>query len=217
VKTSFWRKGVFALVLYACAAFLVLTAAAMFVYPGGQGNNLAARGYSLSENFFSDLGRVEALNGRPNLAANLLFVAALTLAGLGMALFFLAFEQFFRRDLLTRLPAWLGSGLGVVAAAAFIGVACAPADVHPGWHTRCVSIAFRIFPLAVFCYVLAMLRSKYPPGYTAAFAAFLPLLIAYVFVREFGSGLVLQVVSQKVIVYTSIVSVMIQAWGIRRI
>ena len=150
-RKAFWRRRVFGVVLAACALFILLTTLAMFFYPGGQGDNLAARGYSFTENFFSDLGRAEALNGRPNPVASLLFIAALTLAGLGMALFFLAFEQFFRRDRLTRLLAWTGSGLGVVAAAAFIGVAFAPADANPVWHYRCVTIAFRLFPLAVFC------------------------------------------------------------------
>ena len=215
-RAAFRRRGVFGVVLAACAAFVVLTAAAMFAYPGGNGSNLASRGYSFFENFFSDLGRMEALNGQPNLAAAALFVTALTAAGLGMALFFLAFAQFFRTDWFSRSMSILGTALGVLSALAFIGVGFAPADTNPVWHYRCVTIAFRLFPLAVFCYIVPMLRNRYPPGYTAAFAAFLPLLIGYIFVREFLAGLVLQVVSQKVIVYASIVSVMIQARGARK-
>ena len=59
-------------------------------------------------------------------------------------------------------------------------------------------------------------------GYAWALVIFLVFLIGYIFLLELGpdfksfTGTVIQATGQKVIVYASILSVMIQSWGLRR-
>ena len=102
-------------------------------------------------------------------------------------------------------------------------MAAFPADVNLDTHTVFVVWAFRLFPAAVLCYVIVMFREK---GFTFEYAwelvVFLVFLIGYIFLLEFGpdiksnAGMIIQAVGQKVIVYASILSVMIQSWGVRR-
>jgi hypothetical protein len=112
--------------------------------------------------------------------------------------------------------------LGVLSALCFIGVAFTPADLWLAPHKEFVMWAFRLFPAAVLCYTIAMFRVSYPRLYAYELIAFFVLLVAYMLLLEFGpdiktySGMVIQAVGQKIIVYASIISVMIQARGARQ-
>src|SRR4030065_92850 len=89
------HKHLFTLVIAGCLLFVALTALAMLFYPGGTQTDPAAPGYSFFHNFFSELGLARSHAGGPNTISAALFTAALTMAGGGLVLFFLAFPQFF--------------------------------------------------------------------------------------------------------------------------
>jgi ABC-type amino acid transport system permease subunit len=220
METNFWRKDIFAFVIIGCGLFVVLTVIAMFFYPGGTFTDFNTRGYSFFQNFFSELGMVRTHNGDPNTVSLVLFIISMFLSGGGMMAFFAAFPQFFRGTPATRILSLLGSALGIISGICFIGVAAAPADVNLPLHTNFVLWAFRLFPAAVLCYVIVLFREKvYPRGYAWELVIFLGLLIGYILLLEFGpdiksyAGMVIQAVGQKIIVYASIISVMIQCWG----
>ena len=116
-----------------------------------------------------------------------------------------------------------GSALGVLAGICFIGIAFSPADIARPAHIQFVMWAFRLFPLAVLCYVPVMFLDKhYPKFYAWVFAFFCLLLIGYYLLLTQGpsftspDGLVIQVIGQKVIAYASILSIGIQFLGARR-
>ena len=211
---AFWLSG------GASLLFVVLTFIAMFLYPGGTLTDPTTTGYSFCQNFFSDLGRLQARNGQPNPASAMLFTTALTLAGSGLILFFLAFRQFFRSSTPVKLLSTLGSGFGTIAGLCFIGVAWAPADRASLVHIQAVLGAFRAFPLAATLYTLAILGERhYPRRYAVVFGLFAVLLGLYLLLLTRGptlgsaQGLVIQVVGQKVIVYAAILSIVIQSAG----
>ncbi|NTV37918.1 MAG: DUF998 domain-containing protein, partial [Anaerolineales bacterium] len=204
--------------------FVVLTVIAMFLYPGGTFTDSTTHGYSFLENFFSELGMVRTHTGDEKTASLVLFVVAMFLAGTGMMTFFAAFQQFFRTNRFTRTLSLIGSGLGILSGICFIGVATAPADTNMPLHTDFVMWAFRLFPAAILCYVLVLFREKtYPRFYALELIIFLALLIAYLLLLEFGpgihtyTGMAIQAAGQKIIVYTSIASVMVQCWGTRKL
>jgi hypothetical protein len=62
-----WRAVV---LIYASVQFLLLTAIAMLVYPGGAVYEPDASRYLFFRNFFSDLGATITPSGRPNLASH---------------------------------------------------------------------------------------------------------------------------------------------------
>jgi hypothetical protein len=210
--------SVFGFCVAACAAFVVLTALAMLLYPGGSHANHHSKAYSFTLNFFSDLGRRQALNGQPNPVCWFLFTTALTLAGTALASFFWGFARFFGRNSLWKGISWLGTAWGVLAGICFVGVAWAPADVNGWLHAQFVKGAFQSFLLAVALYsAVIWFDGRYPKRMAWVFIAFAILLFSYITLLIKGpssrtaAGLHIQVIGQKLIVYASILCTSTQA------
>lgn len=212
-------RRVFDFVILGCGLFIALTVIAMFFYPGGTFTDETTRGYSFFENFFSELGLFRTHAGGPNTISFGLFFIALSTVGVGLGLFFLAFPQFFQADKTSRALSAIGSAFGMMVSICFVAIACTPADVNFDLHLDFVVWAFRLFPAAVLCYTIAMFRVGYPVIFRWVFVAFFGLLIGYMLLLELGpdmetcQGMVIQATGQKIIVYASITSVMLQAWG----
>jgi len=209
------------LVLLSIAQFLVLTLVAMSLYPGGNDIDPSASRYSFTRNFFSTLGLTQAY-GEPNTASAALFFLALLGAGIGLLLFFVVYPRFFTGQLSCRIWSLVGAGFGIAAAVAFIGVAFTPSNLFHAAHIRFVVWAFRLLPLAILCYTFAIIQHHlYPGRYAVIFAVFAALLMAYVWLISAGpgldtpEGLVTQAVGQKIIVYSSLISIALQAGGAR--
>ncbi len=206
-----------------CGLFVFLTVLAMLTYAGGSVDNPESAGYSFSHNFLSNLGMITAESGRPNWISAILFFVALALAGAALVVFFILFRRLFQTTRLQVAFGLLGSTLGVLAGVSFMGIAFAPADIARPAHIQFVMWAFRLFPLAVLCYLPVMfLDRRYPRGYAWVFAIFCLMLIGYYLLMTNGpgfdtpQGLVVQVVGQKVISYASIASIGIQSLGAAR-
>lgn len=218
MRSPFWQKQVFLYVFYGCGLFVLLTVIAMFTYPGGTYTDGTTVGYNFFHNFFSDLGRVNAPNGQPNTVSMILFFTALTITGVGLVFFFIAFRQFFKTS-----QTWgslLGTIIGVASGLCFVGIACVPYDLNLDVHYQLVFWAFRTFLFAVGIYAYVIFRQDvYPRRYGWIFVAFAVCLAAYIGLLEFGpeattsSGLVIQATGQKIIVYISIISAMAQSWA----
>lgn len=223
-SSPFWRKRAFQIVIAACGQFVVLTIIAMLVYPGGTSADKTSAGYSFFTNFFSDLGRTIAHNGQPNSIASLLFPIALTLAGSGLILFFVAFTQFFRQSAITKILSAVGTLAGIGAGLCFIGVAFTPSNLYSSAHGMFVLGAFGLFFVAVSIYVMAMLIEKaYPSRNALIFVGFALALGVYVWLMINGPRgntpdvAWIQPTAQKIIVYASLLSVALQSWvAIRR-
>ena len=92
-------------------------------------------------------------------------------------------------------------------------------------HYQFVIWAFRLFPVAVLFYAIALFKHKsYPRRYGWALVGFFVLLVGYILLLELGpsakesyQGQVIQAVGQKIIVYASIGSITFQAWGARKL
>jgi len=222
-KSLFWRQTAFQVSMAVCIIFVVLTAVGMLIYPGGTEADHSTAGYSFFQNFFSDLGRTEAWSGESNPISMGLFIAALSLAGAMLAMFFVVLAQFFNQPSWTKWIGRLGAVAGVVSGICFVGIAATPDNLH-GWaHGVFVDWAFRTFLLAVVLYTAAILgQQQYPRRLAWVFALFAILLAAYVVLITVGpstdtaNGLKIQVTGQKVIVYAAIVATFIQAWGALR-
>jgi len=202
-----------------CGLFVLLTVIAMFTYPGGTFTDRTTVGYDFFHNFFSDLGRVTAPNEEPNTASMILFILALTIVGIGMILFFIAFRNFFTSDRTGKWISLIGSIVGVATGLCFVVIAFAPYDLFFDIHYQSVFWAFRTFLVAVGIYAYVIFRqNNYPRNYGWIFVVFTLFLAGYMGLLEFGpeattnSGLVIQATGQKIIVYVSIISVMAQSW-----
>jgi hypothetical protein len=75
-------RNLFTLSRGGIALAVVLTGAAMVVYPGGTMRNPGTNGYSFFQNFLSDLGARVAWGGRQNRASAVLFGAGFAILAL---------------------------------------------------------------------------------------------------------------------------------------
>jgi hypothetical protein len=208
-----WRALV---LIYASVQFLLLTALAMLVYPGGAVYEANASRYLFFRNFFSDLGATITPSGRPNLASHILFAIALGSVGLALILASANWKVIARRQK-SRSAGWASQAFEIVAGLGFIGIAATPWNLVLDAHNGFVRTAFAFLLAYDLCLLLIQLRNRWPAAYTAANAVYLLLLIAYVAILFFGprldtkSGLEFQVGAQKIIVYASVINLGLQA------
>lgn len=221
--SAFWHQHLFTLVIIASLLFIALTLMSILFYPGGTVNDPTTAGYSFSKNFFSELGLARSHAGQPNTISRVLFTFATTLAGLGLALFFVCFTQFFVRRPSERIASIIGACFGLISGVCFIGVGAVTMDLHRHVHHEIVLWAFRTFLVAVALNAVAIFRGRdYSRVFGWVFVTFGVLLTAYVLLLIVGpetstpEGLSIQVVGQKVIVYASIVTILTEAVGAKR-
>lgn len=215
-----WGKRPFRFMLYAAVQFVLLTVVAMLLYPGGTIADPTAERYLFFHNFFSDLGRTAVSDGEANVLSAILFVIALTGAGLALVWFFLAAPRLVRRSRAGRALSLLGSIFGLVSGLAFVGVAWTPANLWLAPHHFFVATAFEAFLVVALFYTAAIFLDRgYPNVYALVFLVFAGLLAGYLVLLFSGprpdsaEGLMIQATGQKVIVYAAIVCMGLQGYG----
>jgi hypothetical protein len=117
-----------------------------------------------------------------------------------------------------------GLVVGLAAGICFVGVALTPANLVLEAHLAIMMWSFRAFTVAVICYTIAIFRQPdYPNVFGFIFVAFAVLLVLYVLLLIAGppydspEGITIQAVGQKTIVYASVTSVFIQAYGAKKL
>jgi hypothetical protein len=210
--------SMFAIVVVACGLFFALTVVAMFLYPGGRVGDPQSTGYAFFTNFFSDLGQTRTYGGHANGPSLVLFCVALGATAFAMGLFFVGFSLFFAPASPARLTSTLGAVCGIVAGLSFLGVAATPWNVYLRAHNEFVLWAFRSFLAAVvLCAVAGFVAPNFPRRFAWVFVAFAVLLAVYVGVITLGprpdtaAGAAIQATAQKIIVYASVLTVLVQA------
>lgn len=193
----------------------------MLLYPGGTMFNKAAKGYTFSENFFSDMGAYAARNGDPNYLSMILFSLSLTVVGVTFILYYLTIPSLFKSDRLSYFISLLGSLFAIAGSLCLIGTGLTPSDLVLESHKFFANNIFYSFLFTSFFYTLVIFKSnsikkRYAIGYLFFFIS----IFFYVGVLNFGpsadlnnSALIFQVVSQKLIVFVFILSVLHQTFG----
>ncbi len=221
-KNAFWQVGVFRIVVLIELLFFLLITISMILYPGGTKADHNRQGYSFFTNFLSDLGESVALNGQPNTASMVLFLLAMTLAGIATLLFSLAFTQLF---VLTRRSIWfshIGALLGVIAGICLIGVGIVPENIASGLHNFCIYAGLLIFVAAYIFFFQAMVRTKGLAKriswvYYVLGVVFIVYTIISSWVTLFGPApdtlawVVIQATGQKIIVYAALLGLLIES------
>lgn len=206
------------LLIFAAAQFLVVSALAMIAYHGGTEAKPLAGAYSFTHNFFSDLGALAGYDGQAQTLPNLLFTYGLVCVGFALALFGLAVPRM-RTSRKGRVAAALAPVAAAISGASFVGIATTPKDVALAAHLQFVDLAFGLLLVFILCLVSLEIRGGWPPAWVLPNLLYVVVLAAYVWLLFWGpstdseSGLVIQVVAQKVIVYGSIVNIGWQAVG----
>jgi hypothetical protein len=129
-----WKRRTLRFCLASSAVYTVFNPLAMVLYPGGTLADQDAEGYSLLENFFSDLGMAHTYAGEAKVVSLMLFASALALIGIAFVLFFAVMPSLFTGTRLERVASRLGSVGGVLAGLSCIGIAATPWDLYLGVH-----------------------------------------------------------------------------------
>lgn len=221
----FWYRHLFGIIAGVCALFVVLTALAMVLYPGGTVPVAATHGYQFFVNFFSDLGQTRTQSGAWNYPSMLLFTTAMAMVGVGLGAFFVAFAKIFNAR--TNAPWALrlnraATVTGVVAAVCFVGVGMTPHNLLFMEHQAFVQWAFRLLLLAIVLESAALrLSSGIRPALLWVNVAFVAILFGYLLLMMFGPstqtliGDEIHAVGQKLIVYIAVTTIFVQALLVR--
>jgi len=204
--------------------FILLLSIAMIIYPGGTYRDLSTEGYIFSQNFLSDLGRWSSWNEEQNFYSSFLFSSAFMIVGLVFSAFFWTLPSIFNAEnfhFLTKM----GSSAGVISGVLIIGVALTPADIAYASHIIFSTWFMRFFLIAAFSYSLVFYKSEImETKYALGYAIFSILIAFYILILEFGPSiqeslwaLRVQVLSQKLICLTFIVSVAFQTIGNKKV
>ena len=215
--------GVFRLTRWAIAWFVLATAIAMVLFPGGTYLDRDARGYSFFGNFLSDLGMLVAWGGQSNHAGAALFIVSELILVLTLVLFFKAAVGVYSPGSPRRL-ATAGAITGLVCCAAFMGAAVLPADRFLAAHIQAAILAFRASMIAFVLFTIATARDpRFSRTAAAAWAMLTVVMVAYVGVIEWGPrprtafGLTFQVTAQKIVVAVLLGVIAIQSVEAERI
>jgi hypothetical membrane protein len=199
------------------ALFVMLTALAMAMYPGGTILDPKTEGYRLSENFFSDLGRLHAPDGRSNLPSMILFITAMGFSALGGVIFFVTAPRICRQN---RPWAWAASFFGVISSVSYLAIAVYPIDLDEQTHLLFVQIAFSASFFAATLYRIAIARDpSWPRQYPLLLLLISLCLGGYVLIIFRGpsldhlSGLIFHAIAQKIIVYLLTIGLGLLAYG----
>lgn len=197
----------------------ILGVAAMLRYPGGTFRDHSTRGYSLAHNFLSDLGMTVAHNGQPNGLGTVLFVVSLTTLVLAMGGCLVGLVRRYARVPESRTLARAAGVVALVVCASFIGVAATPEDRALSLHIALTRLAFRAFPLVALLMALASRANPaIPRRVTIGWVALTVVLAGYVVMLDFGpstrtaSGLVAQVVAQKIVTVAAVLGIVFQSY-----
>ncbi|MEJ7583009.1 MAG: hypothetical protein WKF43_02770 [Acidimicrobiales bacterium] len=208
------------LILVCAALFVLLTTAAMVVFPGGAPYDLVARHYLFFDNTFSDLGGLRTYTGRENDRSRVLFTIALILVGTSIVGFGPAWRAWASPGRATRFGT-ATSAFALSSGVGFVATAFLPWDKYLDTHDTVVQVTFGLLAGFIVCLAVVQIANKAPRPWIAANVAYLVGVIGYAAVEFLGPdlttrrGLRLHVGTQKAIVYASILNLAVQAWGVR--
>ena len=194
--------------------FICLNIISMLSYSGGTYLDNMNPGYSFTHNFLSDLGRTISFSGEVNFLSAQLFNMSLILGGGVFTLFYLHVRMVFQENL-----------FGVLGGLSLAGVGLTPANLYLDLHIICSTWLFRCFFGASLCYSWVIFRhSNFENKYALGYIVFTFSILLYILVSELGPNpkvsqfaLILQVVSQKVILLIFLGAVYIQTLGLQKL
>ena len=216
--------------IVAISIFFICFLLAALLFPGSEIEHLHFKSdmYSLTHNFLSGLGSLETSSGESNTVSSILFNGSLVLVGTTLVIFYMRFKDFFialgdseKSIKLARISQFVGLVAGVL----FAGVGFVPHDLHFAAHVFFANYAFLVLFILCILHSLTVYHSKFMSNrYALGYMLFCIVLLVYLYIIFLGPrigpntlyseiDLMIQVISQKSIVLSLILSILIQVYG----
>tara|TARA_B100000678_G_scaffold246080_1_gene218743 strand:- start:359 stop:1075 length:717 start_codon:yes stop_codon:yes gene_type:complete len=147
----------FILPLIAIITFVLLVVTGALAYEGGNRLDHHSVGYSFSNNYLSDLGRLKTVSGVPNTVPYYCFNGALIILSAVFSFYFLYLPSLYDDDQRVQNISRLGSVCGFLASICCAGVALAPADLFFSTHVFFADWVYRFMNLSIFFYAVSFI------------------------------------------------------------
>ena len=192
--------------------FLIFTTIAMFFYKGGTAFNPDLNRYDFFHNFFSDLGRTYVYDGESNSISSTLFISAAVISGILLIPYYINLSKIPFGTEKKQKYARFATRISLISSPAFVAVGLIPSNINTDMHMLAVNIAFMGTGIIIIIYgILFLNHENYPRISGKLFLLYSVLLLIYIFVMIIfldpnqGNAFLIQVLSQKIIVYTNII------------
>ena len=203
--------------------FVILSTINMYIYPGSfhiAYNVFPYPHYSFIYNNLSDMGMLHTFTGESNYLSAALFAFTLTLTGTGFLIYVRYFPRLFDPNSKSYKNARVGSILGIISSAAFIAIGWTPWNILVIPHMIFVFIGFVFSVIFNIFFAVAILRDKsYPNLFGMSLVFYALVIVGYLFALIFGpeygslAGRVVESLGQKIVVYTQMLVLIINATG----
>lgn len=209
--------------MIAAVLFILVTALAMILYPGGDYLDNQTTHYSLTRNFFSDLGVSRTYSHASNDASMILFIISMVLVGVSIILFSFNYWVIYREGKRGLLLGRLAVASAVMSGVAFIAITANPWNINLAGHLLMVQQSFVFLVIFIFLILALQLLNGWPKLWAGLGIAYVVLLVVYLVLQRLGAdisttkGLMMQAVEQKAFIYVSIVGLGLQAYGMRQV
>ena len=236
-KVFLVKLPIFSIVLF-CLSCLM----AALLYPGSQKEiiNYESNYYSLTHNFLSELGSLRTntdetnpeIIQKDNTTSMLLFNSSLIFIGATLILFYIHFKKIFwliDDTSKAQFFAKLTMPIGLIAGFFYAGVGFVPHDLHFETHVFFANYAFLALFLLCILHSITVYHSRLlSNNYTLGYICFCLILFIYLRIIFFGpkigpgihyteSDLMLQVVSQKMVVLSFMGAILHQVVGFNKL
>lgn len=198
----------------AIVVFIFLVIIGAMSYEGGHRLDLDSEGYSFSNNYLSDLGRIQTVAGMDNSIPFYCFNSALIILSVIFSFYFLFLPSVYDESIEIQNIARIGSFFGFFASICFAGVAYTPADLFIDAHIFFADWLFRLMNLTIVFYAITyiMMKNNYFI-FSFIFGIVALVVTTHIFLSDFGLARffnephTVRVLSQKAATIALIISV----------
>ena len=198
----------------AIVVFIFFVIMGAMSYEGGHRLDLNSQGYSFSNNYLSDLGRIKTVAGMDNSIPFYCFNSSLIILSVVFSFYFLFLPSVYDESIEIQNIARVGSVFGFLASICFAGVAFTPADLLIDAHIFFADWLFRLMNLTIVFYAVTyiMMKKNYFI-FSFIFGIVALVVTAHIILSDFGLARffnephTVRVLSQKAATISLIISV----------
>ena len=194
--------------------YIVITAIAMFIYPGGSQSDPNAEGYTFFGNYFSDLGHSVAINGQVNTISQILYILATAVYGVSLIIFSFKAVTSFKEKGKGKIAGKISLVSGILAGIGTLTYALTPADLVPMAHNAGVAFGYLgTFLLYIFIGIAIVKAKEFPirNGYLFIFTGIL-YFITLIVGGMFSGNVFITMLMQKSGKYLTMIVLVIEGF-----
>lgn len=194
----------------------------MLAFPGGSVNDRGSVHYNFFENSISDLGATMTISGKQNTISNILFITAFGSLGIILIYFSMIWRAMDTDVHKLSIVGYISKVCLIFSGLSFIGIAFSPVNIFYENHILLLKSAFCFLLAWTLLMIILQAGNQKIRKLLISNIIYALILGYYLYQLFYGADAVIkeineyQAVSQKIILFVTIVNLIIQAAGINR-